>query len=86
MSRIATISGTGPILASGESTISVGGGFIGALFSGCFVQLFSLIGTIIVSVVIGIVGLILMFEIPQEMVLSYVVVPSSAGLADTFSP
>ena len=55
MGRIATISGTGPILSSGQSTISVGGGFIGALFSGLFVQLFSLIGTLIVVIVIGIV-------------------------------
>ena len=63
MQRISTISGTGPILSTGESSISIGGGFIGALFAGCFVQLFSLIGTIIVSVVIGVVGLILMFDL-----------------------
>lgn len=63
MARIATISGTGPILSSGEAAISVGGGFIGAFFSGLFVQLFSLIGTIIVSVVIGIVGFIMMLDI-----------------------
>ena len=63
MQRISTISGTGPILSTGESTISIGGGFIGAVFSGCFVQLFSLVGTIIVSSVIGIVGLILMFDL-----------------------
>ena len=63
MARIATISGTGPILSSGETAISVGGGFIGAFFSGLFVQLFSLIGTIIVSIVIGIVGFIMMLDI-----------------------
>ncbi len=63
MGRIATIAGTGPMLSSGEASISVGGGFIGAIFAGLFVQLFSLIGTIIVSCVIGIVGLILLFDI-----------------------
>ena len=61
--RIATISGTGPILSTGESSITIGGGFIGAGFAGLFVQLFSLIGTIIVSVVIGFVGIILLFDI-----------------------
>ena len=63
MQRISTISGNGPILSTGEASISIGGGFIGALFAGCFVQLFSLIGTVIVSVVIGFVGLILMFDL-----------------------
>ena len=63
MQRISTISGNGPILSTGESSISIGGGFIGAVFAGCFVQLFSLVGTIIVSSVIGIVGLILMFDL-----------------------
>ena len=63
MSRIATISGTGPILASGESTISVGGGFIGAIVSGLFVQLFSFIGTIIVASCIGGLGLVLLFDV-----------------------
>ena len=37
LQRISTISGSGPILSTGESTISIGGGFIGAVFSGCFV-------------------------------------------------
>ena len=59
MQRIATISGTGPILSSGEAAISVGGGFIGAFFAGLFVQLFSLIGTIIVSIV----GFIMMLDV-----------------------
>ena len=70
MARIATISGTGPILSSGEAAISVGGGFIGAFFAGLFVQLFSLIGTIIVSVVIGIVGFIMMLDINIKDILN----------------
>jgi S-DNA-T family DNA segregation ATPase FtsK/SpoIIIE len=63
MARIATISGTGPILSSGQVSISVGGGFIGAIFAGLFVQLFSLVGTIIVVVAMGIVGTILLFNL-----------------------
>ena len=63
MARIATVSGTGPILSSGQGSISVGGGFIGAFFAGLFVQLFSLIGTIIVISVMAIVGTILLFNI-----------------------
>ena len=63
MARIATVSGTGPILSSGQGSISIGGGFIGAFFAGLFVQLFSLIGTIIVISVMAIVGAILLFNI-----------------------
>jgi DNA segregation ATPase FtsK/SpoIIIE, S-DNA-T family len=63
MERIATISGVGPILSSGQASISIGGGFIGAIFAGLFVQLFSLIGTIIVVVAMGIVGIILLFNL-----------------------
>ena len=63
MERIATISGTGPILSSGQGSITVGGGFIGAIFGGIFVQLFSYLGTIIVSIVVGIVGAVLLFNI-----------------------
>ena len=63
MERIATINGTGPILASGQSSISIGGGLIGALLSGALVQLFSLIGTLIVIAISAIFGLVLQFNI-----------------------
>ena len=63
MERIATINGTGPILASGQTSISIGGGFIGALLSGALVQLFSLIGTLIVIAISAIFGLVLQFNI-----------------------
>src|SRR5574344_1163531 len=63
MDRIATISGTGPILSSGQASISIGGGFIGAVFAGLFVQLFSLVGTFIVIAVMGLVGIILFFNV-----------------------
>ena len=70
MERIATISGTGPILASGQSSISIGGGFIGALISGCLVQLFSLVGTLIVISISAIFGLVLQFNINLGDILS----------------
>ena len=63
MERIATINGTGPILASGQSSISIGGGFIRALLSGALVQLFSLVGTLIVIAISAIFGLVLQFNI-----------------------
>ena len=63
MERIATINGTGAILASGQSSISIGGGFIGALLSGALVQLFSLVGTLIVIAISAIFGLVLQFNI-----------------------
>lgn len=63
MERIATISGTGPILSSGQGSISIGGGFIGALVSGFLVQFFSFIGTIIVVCISTIFGLVLLFDI-----------------------
>lgn len=70
MERIATISGTGPILASGQSSISIGGGFVGALISGCLVQLFSLVGTLIVISISAIFGLVLQFNINLGDILS----------------
>jgi S-DNA-T family DNA segregation ATPase FtsK/SpoIIIE len=63
MGRIATINGTGPILSSGQSSISIGGGFIGALVAGVLVQLFSLVGTMIVSGVTTIFGIVMLFDI-----------------------
>ena len=63
MERISTISGTGPILSSGQSSISIGGGFIGAIISGILVQLFSFVGTMIVVAISTIFGLVLQFDI-----------------------
>ncbi len=63
MERISTISGVGPILSSGQSSISIGGGFIGAIISGVLVQLFSLVGTMIVVAISTIFGLVLQFDI-----------------------
>ena len=63
MERIATINGTGPILSSGQSSISVGGGIIGALLAGGLVQLFGYIGTMITISICAIFGIVLFFDI-----------------------
>lgn len=63
MGRVASINGTGPILASGDSSITVGGGIIGALLSGCLVQLFGYVGTMIVVSICAIFGIVLFFDI-----------------------
>jgi len=63
MARISSITGSGPILASGDGSISVGGGFIGAAISGILVQLFSYVGTLIVISVCALFGLIILFDI-----------------------
>ena len=63
MERIATINGTGPILSSGQSSISVGGGIIGSLLAGGLVQLFGYIGTMITISICAIFGIVLFFDI-----------------------
>ena len=63
MERISTINGTGPILSSGQGSIAIGGGFIGALVSGILVQFFGFIGTMIVVGVSSVFGLVLLFDI-----------------------
>ena len=63
MERIATINGTGPILASGNSSISIGGGVVGAVLAGGLVQLFGYVGTMIVVVICAIFGLVLLFDL-----------------------
>ena len=68
MGRVASISGTGPILSSGDTSISVGGGLIGALLSGGLVQFFGYPGTMIVIIICAIFGIILFFDInPAEI-------------------
>ena len=61
--RIATISETTALLTSGNSTIEIGGGLIGALISSSLYSLFSKVGFIIVEVVLALFGAILLFNI-----------------------
>lgn len=63
MGRVASINGTGPILASGDASISVGGGMVGAILSGGLVQFFGYAGTMIVIAICSIFGIILFFDI-----------------------
>lgn len=69
MERIASINGTGPILSSGQSSISIGGGFVGAIVSGLFVQLFGYVGTMIVTSVLAIFGIVMLFDVNLSNVL-----------------
>ena len=68
MGRVASINGTGPILSSGDTSITVGGGLIGAILSGGLVQFFGYPGTMIVIIISAIFGIILFFDInPAEI-------------------
>lgn len=62
-SRIATISPNAGLMASGQVEYAIGGGVIGAITSMGFSTLFGLVGTIIVLIVMGIFGIILLFDI-----------------------
>ena len=61
--RIKTISETTALLTSGNNTIEIGGGLVGALIASSLYALFGKVGFIIVNVVLAIFGLILLFNI-----------------------
>ena len=63
MDRIATIGSNTALFTSGDTSIEIGGGIIGATFAGVFSSLFGLMGTKIVAIILGIFGLILLFNI-----------------------
>ncbi len=63
MDRIGTIDVTSSILNTGDTTIAIGGGIIGALCISALYFLFARVGTIIVLVVIAIFGTIMLFNI-----------------------
>ena len=68
MGRVASINGTGPILSRGDTSMTVGGGLIGAILSGGLVQFFGYPGTMIVIIISAIFGIILFFDInPAEI-------------------
>ncbi len=62
-SRIGTIKEGAGILTSGQKSINVGGGIIGAGFSWCFASLFGATGTIIVLVALLIFAIVMLFDI-----------------------
>ena len=61
--RIASISENTALLTSGNSTIEIGGGLVGALIASGLYSLFGKIGFIIVDVILAIFGLILLFNL-----------------------
>ncbi len=63
MDRIGTIDLTSSILNTGDTTLAIGGGLIGALIISALYFLFARIGTIIVLVVLAIFGVIMLLNI-----------------------
>ena len=70
MTRIGTLDESNSILSSGSSSIVIGGGLIGALLAGGLKAAFSLTGTKIVLVVLGIFSFILIFNITLSDILN----------------
>lgn len=70
MTRIGTMEESSSILSSGSSSIVIGGGLIGSLLAGGLKAAFSLTGTKIVLVVLGIFSFILIFNITLSDVLN----------------
>ena len=63
MDRISSINGKTALFTSGTTSIEIGGGIIGALFSFLLSGLFGVNGTKVVLIVLLIFGLILLFDI-----------------------
>ncbi len=61
--RVNTIVETAGPLASGQNSIKIGGGIVGALFSSLLVSLFAKVGTIVVLVVLSLIAVIMIFDI-----------------------
>lgn len=70
MTRIGTMEESSSILSSGSSAIVIGGGLIGSLLAGGLKAAFSLTGTKIVLVVLGIFSFILIFNITLSDILN----------------
>ena len=63
MKRVDTIVPSASIGATGNTSLSIGGGIIGAFFAFAFSMCFGEIGTYIVMVVLALFGVIMLFEI-----------------------
>ena len=63
MERIGTISSNSKLFASGDNSIVIGGGILGALISGALSSAFGFKGTIIVLIIVSIFAIILAFNI-----------------------
>lgn len=62
-SRIGTMLENSPFLASGQRSINIGGGIVGAGCAYAFASLFGNVGTIVVLVAVSIFALVLMFDL-----------------------
>ena len=67
--RINTIGTSASIFTSGDESIKIGGGMVGAYISFAFTSLFNKVGTIIVLVVLTIIGIILLFDVDMVSIL-----------------
>ena len=61
--RIETINPNAGVLASGQKSIKIGGGVVGAGFSSLLVSLFAKVGTIVVLIVLALIAIIMIFDI-----------------------
>lgn len=66
MDRIHTINMANSVLDTGNTTIAIGGGIIGAVFISGLYFLFARTGTIIVLVIAGIVGAVLLLDLTMS--------------------
>lgn len=70
MERISSINATNALETNGTTTISIGGGFIGAIFITLLYSLFGKTGTVVLLVILGIFASILTFNINLSLIFS----------------
>lgn len=63
MQRIGTISSSGKLFASGDNSIVIGGGIIGALLSGALGTAFDIKGTIVILIAMSLFAIVLIFNV-----------------------
>lgn len=70
MDRMSTIGTNTALFTSGDASIEIGGGIIGAIFAVAFSSLFGVTGTKIVAIILSLFGGILLFNITFADILS----------------
>lgn len=73
MKRISTITATNALNTTGTTTVVIGGGFIGAIFTTILAGLFGKTGTIVILVLLGIFASVLTFNINLSNLLSKII-------------
>ena len=61
--RVNTIVENSNVLSSGQSSIKIGGGIVGAGFASLLVNLFAKVGTIVVLIVLALISIIMIFDV-----------------------